>query len=197
MAKIKNPDLLIDELRARYAYDPATGVVTSKRTGRPISANNGRGYLRAALGNGRILMRLHRLAWALHTGVWPDGPIDHRNKIRDDNRIDNLRVALPSENSRNRAATSRAGYLGVRIAPNGKFYGDLRALDGRTIRTPRRDSAFDAAVDVAVLGVFHHGRSIFTYDDAVTSAACELTGFDRELLELFDFDHALWTWRKP
>lgn len=47
MAKIKNPDLPIEDLRARYHYDPETGVVTSKRTGAALSANNGRGYLRA------------------------------------------------------------------------------------------------------------------------------------------------------
>lgn len=73
-------------------------------------------------------MRLHRLAWALHFGAWPVGPLDHRNRSRADNRIANLRIALPSENSRNRAASSRTGYLGVRIAPSGTFFGNLRAL---------------------------------------------------------------------
>jgi hypothetical protein len=85
--------------------------------------------------------------------------LDHRNRDRGDNRIDNLRLARPGENSRNRATTARSGYLGVRTTPGGRFYGALRALDCRTVYTPRRATAFEAAVDVAIAGVFHHSRS--------------------------------------
>lgn len=196
MAKIQNPDLPIDALRARYAYEPESGALTSKRTGKQITANNGRGYLRVALGAGQIRMRVHRLAWALHYGAWPTAALDHRNRDRGDNRIENLRLAQPSENSRNRATTARSCYLSVRIAPNGRFYGVLRALDGRTVQTPRRATAFDSAVDAAEAGIFFHSRSAFTYAPDVAAAACSRNGFDLELLRLFDFDHQLWRWAK-
>jgi hypothetical protein len=59
--------------------------------------------------------KAHRLAWLLHYGVWPEDQIDHINNVRDDNRIENLREATHSQNSRN--ISSRKGstskYLGV------------------------------------------------------------------------------------
>lgn len=45
---------------------------------------------------------LHRAAWAIYYGEWPNGEIDHINGRRSDNRIGNLRVASRQENMRNR-----------------------------------------------------------------------------------------------
>lgn len=39
------------------------------------------------------LFKVHRIVWLLNYGEFPDGEIDHINRIRDDNRIENLRVA--------------------------------------------------------------------------------------------------------
>ena len=44
------------------------------------------------------------LAFALATGTWPNGVIDHINHIRNDNRMANLRDVSPLENRRNRSA---------------------------------------------------------------------------------------------
>ncbi|QGZ15006.1 HNH endonuclease [Salmonella phage LPSTLL] len=44
----------------------------------------------------------HRVIWEMHYGTIPDGmEIDHINHIRDDNRIENLRLASHAENTRN------------------------------------------------------------------------------------------------
>lgn len=57
----------------------------------------------------------HRCVWALAHGKWPNGEIDHINRIKDDNRIENLREATREENAQN--ATMRrhntSGYKGV------------------------------------------------------------------------------------
>lgn len=47
--------------------------------------------------------RAHRLAWFLFYGWWPPKgfDIDHKNRIRDDNRICNLRIATRNQNSWN------------------------------------------------------------------------------------------------
>jgi len=45
--------------------------------------------------------RAHRLAWLYVYGEWPNGEIDHKNHIRDDNRMCNLRDVTRSENQKN------------------------------------------------------------------------------------------------
>lgn len=45
--------------------------------------------------------KVHRLVWMYHYGIMPDKHIDHINHIRDDNRIENLRVVSIAENSHN------------------------------------------------------------------------------------------------
>jgi hypothetical protein len=49
-----------------------------------------------------VIYYAHRLAWLWWFGEWPEGGLDHINRIRNDNRIDNLREATRSENQRNR-----------------------------------------------------------------------------------------------
>lgn len=58
----------------------------------------------------------HRLAWAFVNGAWPNGVIDHRNGVRHDNRIENLRDTtrrMNSENQRKAMADNGTGFLGV------------------------------------------------------------------------------------
>ena len=44
----------------------------------------------------------HRVAWYLYYGSWPTGVIDHINRDKSDNRIENLRDVTPSVNNLNR-----------------------------------------------------------------------------------------------
>lgn len=81
--------------------------------GREAFTANTKGYR-----TGRIFYRqilAHRVIWAIHYGVWPDGDIDHINQIRDDNRIENLRIASSQENRRNasRQKNNSSGVNGV------------------------------------------------------------------------------------
>lgn len=58
----------------------------------------------------------HQLAWLYSYGVWPTGPIDHINGVRNDNRLINLRECAASQNQQNiRKARSHneLGVLGV------------------------------------------------------------------------------------
>lgn len=73
--------------------------------------------------NGKLL-KAHRLIWEVCNGPIPDGMhIDHINGIRSDNRIENLRVVLHSENMKNVRIKDRnmSGLHGVRRHKSGKF----------------------------------------------------------------------------
>lgn len=59
--------------------------------------------------------RAHRVIWAMVTGEWPDGMIDHENRNRSDNRFKNLRPASASQNMHNRGMSKNnsSGFKGV------------------------------------------------------------------------------------
>jgi Drexlerviridae HNH endonuclease len=67
--------------------------------------------------------RRSRLVWIYHHGSILDGlQIDHINKIRDDDHIENLRLVTARDNSRHKTNHSKYGH-GVKLMPNGKFQG--------------------------------------------------------------------------
>jgi hypothetical protein len=77
----------------------------------------------------------HRLAVLYMTGELPNHQVDHKNKIRSDNRWSNLRQATHSQNCVNRATTNTHGYLGV--VKVGERYGSsisFRLPDGKKKR---------------------------------------------------------------
>ena len=60
--------------------------------------------------------KVHRLIWVYHYGEIPEGMyLDHINKNKQDNRIENLRLATMSVNMRNRPVfkTNTSGVEGV------------------------------------------------------------------------------------
>lgn len=74
--------------------------------------------------------RAHRLIWIYHHGHIPDKmQIDHIDRNRSNNRIDNLRLCTSSQNSANRTAKSSTGFKGVRR--NGKRYQAVLKHDGK------------------------------------------------------------------
>ena len=78
-------------LHKAFNYDSETGLFT-KATGKNIgkgvgSKNNGYIFIKIKGSN----YSAHRLAWLYVYGVWPTYHLDHINRLRDDNRINNLR----------------------------------------------------------------------------------------------------------
>lgn len=91
------------------------------KKGEKVSSLTSKGYLRIRLYGKQF--RVHRLVYAYHTGEWPE-IIDHINRVRTDNRIENLRAVTLSGNSVNsNACYNRYGYRGV-----GEHRGKYRAV---------------------------------------------------------------------
>jgi len=100
-------------LKEILEYNPNTGVFTRKDLKNKIIGTPDKdGYLKVVIKFKDY--RLHRLAWFLSYGEWPKNQIDHINRIKDDNRLCNLREATPSENLANRVLNNnKFNYVGV------------------------------------------------------------------------------------
>lgn len=100
-------------------YNPERGKFYWRKTFYNVKANqvagniNPSGYIEIGVFGKRYLA--HRLAWFYVHGKWPQHEIDHINRIRDDNRIANLREATHAENLRNQKLNKRntSGHRGV------------------------------------------------------------------------------------
>ncbi|MDM0086898.1 MULTISPECIES: HNH endonuclease signature motif containing protein [unclassified Variovorax] len=108
-----------EQLRAVVSYCPETGVFTSHLTGRPIGfLVKAKGYV--CLGVLGKKCNAHHLAWLLAYGEWPKGEIDHRDGVKTNNRLANLRDVSRDVNSQNQLrahSRSTSGLLGVSADP--------------------------------------------------------------------------------
>jgi hypothetical protein len=131
-----------DRLRSLLKYDRTTGLFYWRITsgGHVIAgkiagcSHKGSGYIR--IGLDRNYYRAHQLAWFYVHREWPPQGIDHRNSVRDDNRIRNLRLADQSENSQNQRrarSDNKSGYLGVSWDKKAQQYRAQLHLDGKIV----------------------------------------------------------------
>ena len=83
-----------------FNYCYKEGILYHEDSGKPVGSKHHSGYLRFRRNNKYYLV--HRIIWELHYGAIPEGMwIDHKNRIRDDNRIENLRLADRYQNAQN------------------------------------------------------------------------------------------------
>lgn len=101
-----------DVLKEIFDYDPETGVLRKKRTGKVCGSVGLRGYLSVCIEYEHYAV--HRIVWKMYYGYDPS-ELDHVNRIKTDNSIANLRESDRVKNSRNRGRSSRntSGHTGV------------------------------------------------------------------------------------
>ena len=111
-------DLPVEEINKNFRYDNGDlywrFYKTGRKMGNPLRNKNKFGYLRATFNNKHYT--LHRIVWIIHNGAIPKGlDIDHINRVRDDNRIENIRLVTRSQNLHNTTAKggNKGGCVGV------------------------------------------------------------------------------------
>lgn len=109
--------------KAKLTYDPETGIIYWKSgKGREQGCLKPSGYIRITI-QGRDYLQ-HRVAWALFYNKWPEGIIDHKDRVRSNNRISNLCDTTQFYNSQNQGLnkSNTSGYKGVsKNKRTGKF----------------------------------------------------------------------------
>jgi HNH endonuclease len=123
-------------LRELLDYDSATGVFHWRATVSSLDIKGLGGSIAGSImrdGYRRVRVRgrhylSHRLAWLYVYGTWPFGDLDHRNGIRDDNRIANLRPASRSQNNSNAKirSSNTSGLKGASLQ-NGRWKAQIQA----------------------------------------------------------------------
>jgi len=79
-----------------------------KYAGRPaFTCVDPRGYSKGMID--QKMVWAHRVALALRDGEWPQGEVDHINRNKRDNRIQNLRVVTHQQNAMNRVQGGKPG----------------------------------------------------------------------------------------
>jgi len=155
------PPITHDNLLALLAYDPHTGLFTQKtfwwkrKPGDIVGGATPQGYWYVGVKGKQY--PAHRLAWFYVHGVWPTNDIDHINRNRMDNRLENLREATRAQNLANTSQrkNTASGVKGVSL---------------RSLRNGRRPNKAWVA-SIMVNGVRKHLGNFLTLEEAAQARA--------------------------
>lgn len=163
-----NSTLTAERLRELFTYNPETGVFTNRisRSPRAMSgmvagSRNEHGYLVIRID--WAIYKAHRLAWLYIYGVWPLGLLDHKNRIKDDNRIDNLRSADKTINGQNKIAAqanNKLGLLGVTLHFDGHYRATIQH-DNKQRHIGLYDTAEEASAAYEKAKIELHAGAVF------------------------------------
>lgn len=128
-------------------YNPETGIFTrkvapdsrAKVAVGTVAGNENNGYWIVGIDN--VQYRAGRLAWFYVHGKWPVGVIDHKDRRKLNNAIDNLEDTTQRHNTCNTARQDRELPLGVHTSHGGRFVALARNKYLGTFSTPEEASA--------------------------------------------------------
>jgi hypothetical protein len=140
-------------LKSYLHYDPVTGQFIrlkqcgTKLAGSKLGSLTTAGYYQITVA--KRTYTAQRLAWLYVHGGWPNGVIDHINRNKSDNRIENLRDVNRSQNAHN-------------VEPKSTR---IRGVCLRSLRRGKRPSKPWAAY-ITINGVNKHLGTFFTQEEA-------------------------------
>lgn len=141
-------ELTQEELKRRIQYDPDTGIARWITTDRKGMAGKIAGTIKpdgyVFIKIGKYIYPMARIIHLYMTGKFPDGEMDHINRIRSDNRWNNLREATRMQNAANVKVKSSTGYKGV-TRSIGKFQARIM-IDGKIKYLGTRSTAYKASL---------------------------------------------------
>jgi hypothetical protein len=101
---VRPPENVLAWIRARWTILPELGIVKGI-DGKTIGSVRDNGYIQLRAQNSKLdrsVRRTHLIWWA-HYGEWPTSEIDHIDRTRTNDRIENLRTSTPARNEANKA----------------------------------------------------------------------------------------------
>lgn len=141
-------------LREVLSYDPETGAFAWReargrvKSGDRAGTQHAKGYWQIGI-DGRYYLA-HRLAWLYVHGVWPADEVDHKHRVRDDNRIGELREATHAQNHQNRGSDT-----GVRKGKRGGYQARIQ-IAGKQVHLGMFATCEEAIAARLAAKVKHH-----------------------------------------
>jgi len=107
------------------------GAVSQRRKVNMFKPNLNTGYVQVMVRGKRL--SVHRVVWEYFNGPIPEGmQVDHKNGIKHDNRLENLRLVTPRQNAQN-TKQHRSGRLpGCSFHKGHSKWSSRVTVDGRT-----------------------------------------------------------------
>lgn len=147
--KRTKPLLTREEILSFFDYDKINGMLIWKRhwyhnkqylIGRVAGTLDGDGYRIVRLHE--VGYRIHRLIWFIENGNWPI-QIDHKNGIRTDNKIDNLKSSTARLNCQNKFHHRSGRLMGATQVKNGRWHSQIQ-IKNKRVHLGTYDTEFEA-----------------------------------------------------
>jgi hypothetical protein len=155
----------LSRLKQVLRYDEDTGLLYWTECLSPVAqvgavagTLQSSGYITVGL-DGKIL-RAHRIAWALHYDELPPKFVDHKNRVRSDNRIDNLRASTVVSNAYNQglASNNKSGVKGVCWDNTKQMWRVMGSVDGKRKRLGYFEDLTEASQVMHNFRLQNHGE---------------------------------------
>lgn len=157
-----------ERIRHLFTYDKAIGhLVRNFKRGKALagtfsSCTDRNGYI--VIGVDGKIYKEHRLVWLYVNGEFPDGDLDHINRIKADNKIENLRCVNKCQNRENIDVhkNNKCGVKGVWLHnQSGKWCASI-GKNGKNIHLGSFNSIDEAAVAYKKAAeIYHTINSVF------------------------------------